>query len=70
MAAKTLYKEFRCTICFLEDSKCKEFLEKIIHANVKDQYPKILVSIPIHDFRGDFLAVKFDYEKMTSSNII
>lgn len=65
-AAEKIYQQYKCTICFISDEKCKKFVQKIIHGNLEDNYPKILLSIPIHDFRGEFIAAKYEDSSVTS----
>lgn len=69
-AAQKLYREFRCTVCFLEDEKCLKFLKETIHAVVQDSYPKIVLTIPIHDFRGEFLGVKYTQPEFSAQKIV
>lgn len=45
-------------MCTLEHPKCRDFVENLIHGKIEDKYPKVLLSLPIHDFRGDFMALK------------
>ena len=70
IASESLYKSFKITKCFIEDEPlCKKFLKKNLKGDISQKYPRLIISIPISDFRSEILGLKYP-KKITLQNIL